>query len=167
MVFRVSSRFAHIWQLTVACLSCSLSIDLPPPNSDYCCNICSAGLSNSYYHCTGCEQLLSQDLNLCSVCTDEEKFYQKIIMNPKKKMSGRSDHNHIGHRADQRDKKNNCSCRQGVCRFCSKCNACSCKCHHIFERRRRFYGQEKLDKLQHECEAIRDKDVRDQAILEM
>ena len=54
----------------------------PYGNSDFFCKLCSKELSNVYYHCDGCETLLSKDFNICRECHAEKKFMQKIRMHP-------------------------------------------------------------------------------------
>ena len=46
----------------------------PYGNSDFMCKLCAKDLSNLYYHCDGCEQLLSKDFNICQQCHSEKKF---------------------------------------------------------------------------------------------
>jgi hypothetical protein len=158
MVFRISRFFVGIWRLIVVYLSCCLSVLLPPPNSDYFCRICKAELPNSYYHCMGCETLMSKDLNLCWGCINEKKYFKKIIMTPGKAGSGRTDDNHIGYREVERNNKMNCLCKQSVCQKCKLCRQCSCKCHHEFERRCRFYSKEELRKVLKRCNEAKDTD---------
>jgi hypothetical protein len=54
----------------------------PYGNSDFFCKLCSKELSNVYYHCDGCETLLSKDFNICRDCHGEKNFLVKIQMHP-------------------------------------------------------------------------------------
>jgi hypothetical protein len=54
----------------------------PYGDSDYDCKICRTELSNVYYHCMGCEQLLSKDYNICAECHAQKKFMRKDLMHP-------------------------------------------------------------------------------------
>jgi hypothetical protein len=54
----------------------------PYGNSDFICKLCSKELSNVYFHCDGCEILLSKDFNICQRCHTEKKFMQTITMHP-------------------------------------------------------------------------------------
>lgn len=40
----------------------------PYGNEGYNCKLCGMELSNIYFHCDGCEQLLSKDFNICASC---------------------------------------------------------------------------------------------------
>jgi hypothetical protein len=54
----------------------------PYGDSDFDCKICRKELSNVYYHCDGCEILLSKDFNICQDCYKEKKFMARIQMHP-------------------------------------------------------------------------------------
>jgi hypothetical protein len=54
----------------------------PYGNSDFMCKLCSKELSNVYFHCDGCEQLLSKDFNICQKCHSEKKFMMVVQMHP-------------------------------------------------------------------------------------
>jgi hypothetical protein len=56
----------------------------PYGDSDFDCKICRTELSNVYYHCYGCEMLLSKDFNICESCYLQKKFMVKVIMHPTK-----------------------------------------------------------------------------------
>jgi hypothetical protein len=56
---------------------------IDPRGSDgFSCMTCSKELSNVYYHCNGCEKLLSKDFNICVPCHTAEKFKVTIQMHP-------------------------------------------------------------------------------------
>jgi hypothetical protein len=54
----------------------------PYGDSDFFCKLCSKELSNVYYHCDGCETLLSKDFNICGECHAEKIFMMKVLMHP-------------------------------------------------------------------------------------
>lgn len=54
----------------------------PYGNSDFLCKLCSKELSNVYFHCDGCEKLLSKDFNICQQCHTGKKFAKLIYMHP-------------------------------------------------------------------------------------
>ena len=56
----------------------------PYGNSDFMCKLCSKELSNVYFHCDGCEQLLSKDFNICQQCHSDKKFMITMQMHPTK-----------------------------------------------------------------------------------
>ena len=118
----------------------------------YNCKLCHAELSNTYLHCLGCESLLSKDFNICLTCFKEERYYVDNYMGSKNKKA-RCDLNHTGQK-EKRKKKRGCSCRQGVCPDCKFCKSCSCRCHHNFQHRRRFFESSELQGLLDSCEEI-------------
>ena len=67
----------------------------PRGNCDFNCKLCSAKLANLYYHCDGCEKLLSKDFNICSKCHAGEKYVQLIQMHPRNNKR-HADINHTG-----------------------------------------------------------------------
>merc|ERR1711862_31189 len=88
----------------------------PYGNSDFMCKLCSQELSNIYFHCDGCEQLLSKDFNICIQCYSEKTYminYQMHPMNPKR----HSTINHTG--GFHYDRQSRCPCKNGpVCKYC-------------------------------------------------
>jgi hypothetical protein len=52
-----------------------------PYGNDFFCKICSYELSNIYFHCDGCEKILSKDFNICSRYLQNEKLkdYRLIL----------------------------------------------------------------------------------------
>lgn len=60
-----------------------LEFPLDPYGLDgFACKLCSRELSNVYYHCDGCEKLLSKDFNICLECHKDQKFMCTVIMHP-------------------------------------------------------------------------------------
>jgi hypothetical protein len=54
----------------------------PLGNADFSCRLCSKELSNVYYHCYGCETLLSKDYNICKECYGDKRFMMTEQMHP-------------------------------------------------------------------------------------
>lgn len=51
--------------------------------NDYFCKICQRELSNIYFHCEGCENLLAKDFNVCPDCyNDRSKIDISFQMHP-------------------------------------------------------------------------------------
>ena len=118
----------------------------------YNCKLCHAELSNTYLHCLGCESLLSKDFNICLTCFREERYYLRYDMDRKNK-SSRSDLHHTGQREKERNGRG-CRCHQGICPDCKLCKTCSCRCHHRFQHRRRFFESTEIQSILDECEKI-------------
>ena len=56
---------------------------IDPRGSDgFSCMTCSKELSNVYFHCNGCEKLLSKDFNICVACHAAKKFKITVQMHP-------------------------------------------------------------------------------------
>jgi hypothetical protein len=69
---------------------------IDPRGSDgFACMMCSKELSNVYYHCDGCEKLLSKDFNICVACHTAEKFKVSVQMHPNQ-TKRHATLNHIG-----------------------------------------------------------------------
>lgn len=147
------------------------------PTSDYSCKLCSAELSNTYYHCCkdqddwhllhrqddndsysfflwfisvftgGCENLMARDMNICLRCFENKRFYQNVRM---QLADDRwvSDANHTGTN-DKKRSGRGCHCRKGICRHCNFCLFCSCRCHHHFQQNQRFFTFAQLEKHLH------------------
>jgi len=117
----------------------------PYGDSDFDCKICRVELSNVYYHCDGCEKLLSKDFNICHECYTEKRFaiyHQMHPTNPKKHATL----NHTGNNKFDRQKK--CPCKNGpACGFCSFCLGCSCRCHTWFTVNTRLFPLKEEEKL--------------------
>lgn len=65
----------------------------PYGDSDFACKLCRKELSNVYYHCDGCELLLSKDFNICKECYTEKKYMVVVPMHP----SNRNKHATLNH----------------------------------------------------------------------
>ena len=52
----------------------------PYGNGDFFCKLCFKELSNVYFHCDGCEKLLSKDFNICQECHAEGKYKIRVQM---------------------------------------------------------------------------------------
>mmetsp|Transcript_36274 Transcript_36274/g.87847 ORF Transcript_36274/g.87847 Transcript_36274/m.87847 type:complete len:288 (+) Transcript_36274:121-984(+) len=105
----------------------------------FACKLCSRELSNVYYHCDGCEKLLSKDFNICLECHGDKKFVCSVQMhptNPKKHATM----NHTG--AMKANRTSRCPCKNGpVCAHCNFCLGCSCRCHTWFTLHSRMFGE--------------------------
>jgi hypothetical protein len=125
---------------------------VPHTFSDYFCKLCSAELSNTYFHCLGCERLLSKDMNICQSCFEEGKQYAKVRMHPihDRWLS------HMNHVADtpRGNKGKGCSCQQAICGHCKYCSKCSCRCHQMFQRNQRFFDTDELESILETCEKV-------------
>mmetsp|Transcript_2478 Transcript_2478/g.3628 ORF Transcript_2478/g.3628 Transcript_2478/m.3628 type:complete len:969 (-) Transcript_2478:1192-4098(-) len=117
----------------------------PYGNDDFFCKICNKELSNVYFSCDGCEKLLAKDFNICKQCHAEKNFMISVQMHPlNPKRHGSL--NHTGNFNYSRTVK--CPCKNGpVCRDCSFCLGCSCRCHTWFTLRYRLYNKEEETKL--------------------
>ena len=67
----------------------------PYGSHDFNCKLCSKELANVYFHCDGCEVILSKDFNICQECHAEKKFMHMIQMHPLNKRR-HSTINHTG-----------------------------------------------------------------------
>jgi hypothetical protein len=114
-------------------------VTVDPYGSDYFCKLCDQELSNTYFHCDGCEQILSKDFNICSQCWNEGAFLRNVRMHPTNQ-KWQSDVHHIG-ASKESSKSSACRCHAGPCRNCHSglCKQCSCHCHKAFTQRFRFY----------------------------
>jgi hypothetical protein len=129
---------------------------IDPFGNDYFCKLCDHELSNTYYHCDGCETLLSKDFNICSLCFEEKKFLQDISMHDCRTLEIHSGKHHIGR------PKLDCSCDPAapVCEYCRNGMTCCCNCHTIFSRRSRFFTLDDLNNIL----AVTEKVVGDDSI---
>lgn len=142
----------------------------------FSCKLCSKELSNLYYHCDGCEQILSKDFNICQSCHKEKLFmisYQMHPNNPKR----HSTLNHTGTESFSCrtlcaflliqnifdtcvlgnmnfDRASRCPCKNGpTCKFCHYCSGCSCRCHTWFTLHSRLFDPRKGEALLKKVEA--------------
>jgi hypothetical protein len=67
----------------------------PHGDSDFMCKLCSKELSNVYFHCDGCEKLLSKDFNICVPCHDA-KYYAKFVQMHPNHPKRHATLNHVG-----------------------------------------------------------------------
>jgi hypothetical protein len=88
----------------------------PYGNSDFICKLCSKELSNVYFHCDGCERLLSKDFNICQKCHTEKNFLIKVQMHPLNSKS-HSTINHTG-TYDESDERTSFPCLVELTRAC-------------------------------------------------
>jgi hypothetical protein len=131
-----------------------MSYPIDPYGSDYFCMVCNQELSNSYFHCNGCEVILNRDFNICSKCYSEEKFLARIQVHPTSN-KWYTDVNHMGN-CVKFSMSRGCPCHAGLCRACPDafCKACSCRCHKVFTNQFRFIDQDTTDNLISNCERI-------------
>jgi hypothetical protein len=125
-----------------------------PYGSDYFCMICNQELSNSYFHCNGCEVILNRDFNICSQCYGEGLYLKKIQIHPTSN-KWYSDVNHMGE-TTRSSLSRSCPCHAGRCRACPDgfCKSCSCNCHKAFINQFRFIDEETTGKMLELCENI-------------
>jgi hypothetical protein len=138
-----------------------LTYPTDPYGCDYFCKICNQELSNSYFHCNGCEVILNRDFNICSQCYSEERYLKKIQTHPTSN-KWYSDVNHVGDTRNS-NKSRGCPCHAGICRLCTDgyCKACSCKCHKVFLNNFRFIDGASVDLVIQKCEAkVSDSEVK-------
>lgn len=112
----------------------------------YYCKICAAELSNIYYHCDGCENLLKKDFNICSTCHIQNRYQMFAQMHPFNQQAC-SIQNHTGDFCSMTTRSEDCStCSRNedrnLCLYCKQCTDCSCQCHTSFTLHYRFF---KLD----------------------
>ena len=115
--------------------------------------ICNQELSNSYFHCNGCEVVLNRDFNICSQCYSEDRYLTRIQIHPTSN-KWYSDVNHVGD-TENWNKSRGCPCKAGMCRNCSDsyCKLCSCKCHKVFINQFRYIDQSSFEDVLKKCEA--------------
>lgn len=114
------------------------STPVDPFGNDYFCRLCDSELANTYYHCEGCEQLLSKDFNTCLRCFTETKFLTNVKMNEGYVMHAK--HNHVG------NPRKKCECNEmctNVCPHCSRLSCC-CSCHTRLTKHYRFFPPDDL-----------------------
>jgi hypothetical protein len=113
---------------------------IDPYGNDYFCRICSHELANTYFHCNGCEVLLAKDYNICIDCYKEEAFATNVAMNQWNNASMACHFHHVGKPKRQctSSLEHNMNCSE-----CLKCLFCNCICHTIFQKRYRFYTEER------------------------
>jgi len=129
----------------------------PYGSSDFNCKLCSKELANVYFHCDGCEVILSKDFNICRECHAEKKFMHTIQMHPLNKKR----HSTINHTGNMNfDRQSRCPCKKGpVCNHCGYCAGCSCRCHTWFTLHNRFFDKDAeealLERVQKQVEVDR------------
>eukprot|EP00980_Cylindrotheca_fusiformis_P021651 scaffold8505_cov130-Cylindrotheca_fusiformis.AAC.17 len=111
----------------------------------FACKLCSKELSNVYYHCDGCENLLSKDFNICQDCHKEKLFMRMLQMHP----DNPKRHSTLNHTGNfHLDRTSRCPCKNGpACKFCHYCSGCSCRCHTWFTLHFRLFGREESEDL--------------------
>lgn len=73
----------------------SLSAIDPRGSDGFSCKTCSMELSNVYFHCDGCEKLLSKDFNICLACHSGKKYKIFSQMHPNQQRR-HATLNHVG-----------------------------------------------------------------------
>jgi len=108
----------------------------PYGDSDFQCKFCSKELCNVYFHCDGCERLLSKDFNICGDCYFAKKFRCTVTMHPTETKR----HATLQHTGNpQFNRASRCVCKNGPqCKHCGFCLGCSCRCHTYFTVRTRL-----------------------------
>jgi hypothetical protein len=138
-----------------------LTYPTDPYGCDYFCKLCNQELSNSYFHCNGCEVILNRDFNICSQCYIEGRYLRKIQTHPTSN-KWYADVNHVGD-AQKSLKSRACLCKAGLCRNCNEgyCKQCSCKCHKVFLNNFRFIDGTSVELVLEKCEArVSNSDVK-------
>lgn len=124
---------------------------IDPYGNDYFCNICSHELANTYFHCFGCESLLAKDFNICIGCYKDGAYAIDVEMHKRGNTPMACHFHHVG------KPKTQCSVASKhdmKCTECNKCLLCNCICHTVFEKRRRFYTEERQYKILERCAEI-------------
>jgi hypothetical protein len=140
---------------------------IDPHGNDFFCKICLQELSNTYFHCEGCEELLQKSFDICSQCFAGLDFLVSQSMSGDDSgLHWVSDFHHVGDTMGHLE-SNECGCHAGPCLSCPLpvedgaepkylCKMCSCNCHKKFSRRHRFYRDQDFDKIVLRCEALVD-----------
>ena len=121
---------------------------IDPYGNDYFCNICSHELANTYFHCHGCETLLAKDFNICIGCYNDDAYAINVEMHKYSKTAMSCHLHHVG------KPKVNCahpSTHDMKCTECSKCLLCNCICHTVFQKRSRFYTEDRQRRMLDRC----------------
>ena len=121
---------------------------IDPYGNDYFCNICSHELANTYFHCYGCESLLAKDYNICIACYNDGSSAVNVEMHRRGNTAMACHFHHVGKPKAQcsNPSKHNMKCTE-----CNKCLNCNCTCHTVFEKRQRFYTQDRLRIMLERC----------------
>ena len=53
-----------------------------PFGNDFFCALCHQELGNTYMHCSGCEDLLRKDFNICAACQSSDMVMTNYQMHP-------------------------------------------------------------------------------------
>ena len=109
----------------------------PYGNSDYFCKICFQELSNSYLHCSGCEDLLKKDFNICAECHSASRHHQFVVMNDKDDGFD-SSLNHTG-AFSHMSPCGKCIATE-LCGSCRRGRRCCCICHEFFTPQQRMWN---------------------------
>lgn len=133
-----------------------LAYHIDPFGNDYFCKLCSKELSNVYYHCNGCEELLQRDFNICSHCFVGEKYKANIKIHALDNRMA-SDIHHTGKFVNRRSSTD--CCHRGNCRVCVQrgdyfCKTCSCTCHLQFTRHMRLFSQQEVEGILKHCRKL-------------
>jgi hypothetical protein len=133
---------------------------IDPYGNDYFCNICSHELSNTYFHCQGCESLLAKDFNICIGCYNDGSYAINVEMLKCGKKDMACHFHHVGMPKSQCSNPSKHSINM-KCTECNKCLLCHCICHTVFQKRRRFYTEDRQRKMLERCEQlIKDCDIK-------
>jgi hypothetical protein len=124
---------------------------IDPFGNDYFCKICSHELANTYFHCDGCESLLAKDFNVCTECFNDGSFYVNVEMHQWNKTAMASHFHHLGKPPLKRC-SNSLDCM--TCSNCRKCLYCNCVCHTKFQKRRRFYTEDRQQAILERCSQL-------------
>lgn len=114
----------------------------PYGNSDYFCKICFQELSNTYLHCSGCEDLLKKDFNICAECHSASRHRQFVVMNDKD-YTVDSSLNHTGAFSQTNPSCGKCKVKER-CGSCLRGRSCCCICHESFTIQQRMWNCETL-----------------------
>ena len=160
----ILSSLRHVVNRECKTLDCHVEVDTCPDScsdyfnrtvdpfgNDYFCKLCDQELSNTYFHCEGCETLLGKDFNICSQCLVENKFLQNKVMHQGKANRMATNFHHVGKTSTE------CKCRKSAnkCSECKKCMFCSCcTCHTSFKKRFRFFTVDHQKQLLDHCKAL-------------
>jgi hypothetical protein len=124
---------------------------IDPYGNDYFCRICSHELANTYFHCHGCEVLLAKDYNICIDCHKEGAYAINVAMHNWNSTTMACHFHHVGKPKRQCLYKSEHNMK---CAKCSKCLYCTCTCHTVFERRYRFYSNERQRDILEKCSQL-------------
>ena len=131
---------------------------IDPYGNDYFCSICSHELANTYFHCHGCESLLVIDYNICIGCFNDGAYAINVEMHKRGNTPMACHFHHVG---KPKAKCSNPAKHDMKCSECNKCLLCNCVCHTVFEKRRRFYTEDRQRNMLERCtELARDCEIK-------